>query len=192
MSKLAVGFVILAFFLALPSMIPKHNGIMLGASAEAQSGYRIGATVMGSTGSSGSSPPYTLNVTMGQPTPVGTGFSTGKTLLAGFWSRYWIPTNVEETSVVLRNDLFQNFPNPFNPLTTIEYSVSKAGPVRVAVFSVDGQRVRTLVNENKSPGKYKIIWNGRNEKGTTVSSGIYFYRLEIGSYSSVKKMILLR
>lgn len=147
---------------------------------------------MASAGSTGSSPSYMLSVSMGQSTPLGTGFSSGKTLLAGFWSRYWIPTDVEGAPSVFRNDLFQNFPNPFNPVTTIEYSVSHAALVRVLIFAVNGQRLRTLVNENKSPGRHRVIWDGKNESGIMVSSGIYFYRLEIGSYSYVRKMVVLR
>jgi hypothetical protein len=192
MLRLVSGLIILAFLLALPSIIPKRHNWLFGVAAEAQSGYRIGMTTMGSAGFIGSGAPYMLSATMGQPTPICTGRSSNKTLLAGFWGRYWIPTDVDETPVVFRNDLFQNFPNPFNPLTTIEYSVSTAGSARIAIFNANGQRVRLLVRENKSPGRYRVIWDGRNDPGALVASGIYFYRLEVGTYSSVRKMMVLR
>jgi hypothetical protein len=191
-SRLSSGLAILALLLSLPSPIPKHDRGALGADAESQSGYSIGSAVMGSAGSPGSSSHYLLNMTMGQPTPIEIGSSSSKILFAGFWGVDWIPTPADKLPTVFRDDLFQNFPNPFNPLTTIEYSVAKSGPVRIVIFDVDGRRIKTLVNENISPGRHRTIWDGRNERGVTVSSGIYFYRIEIGSYISIRKMVVLR
>jgi flagellar hook assembly protein FlgD len=88
--------------------------------------------------------------------------------------------------------LFQNFPNPFNPLTTIEYSVAKASPVELTIYDVRGQGVRTLVRENRLAGKYAAVWDGKNDGGRPISTGVYFCRLEIGSFVSVKKMVLLK
>ncbi len=83
--------------------------------------------------------------------------------------------------------LFQNYPNPFNPTTTIEFSIPKSEFVTLNVFDVIGRKVASLVNENKEAGKYSIIFNG-----SKLSSGIYFYRLQAGNYSAVKKLILLK
>ncbi|MDR3667563.1 MAG: T9SS type A sorting domain-containing protein [Ignavibacteriaceae bacterium] len=83
--------------------------------------------------------------------------------------------------------LEQNYPNPFNPSTTINYSLSKAGKVRLSVYDMTGSKVATIVNENKPAGSYTVHFNGRN-----LASGIYLYRLESGTYSAVRKFILLK
>jgi hypothetical protein len=92
--------------------------------------------------------------------------------------------------------LSQNFPNPFNPVTSISYDVpEKEGngvPVVIDIFNIHGQLVKNIVNETKKPGSYTVVWNGRNERGSQVSSGIYFYRIKAGDFNSTKKMLLLK
>ena len=88
--------------------------------------------------------------------------------------------------------LSQNFPNPFNPETTSKYQVPKTCPVSVGGYNLLGQRVRTLVEETKPPGYHQVIWNGRDNGGNTVASGVYFYHLIAGSYAETKKMTLLK
>lgn len=90
------------------------------------------------------------------------------------------------------NRLHQNYPNPFNPSTTISYTVGNGGHVTVEIYSVNGQRIRMLVDEIKEPGIYSVIWDGRNEKNTQVATGIYFCRLQIDSFSTVRKMLLIQ
>lgn len=85
-----------------------------------------------------------------------------------------------------------NRPNPFNPATTITYSVSGPGMVRLSVFDVQGRLVRILVDEFKDPGTYQISWNGRNQEGGAVASGLYFYRLRAGTKVATRKMILAK
>ena len=75
-----------------------------------------------------------------------------------------------------RFELAQNYPNPFNPVTTIEYSVPSRTDVTIEIFNVLGQKVRTLVDEARSAGSYRIEWNGNNEFGRPVSTGVYLYR----------------
>jgi len=89
-------------------------------------------------------------------------------------------------------ELLNNYPNPFNPSTTIVYGVPKDGSVRLEVFNMLGQRVRTLVNTQHSAGTYEIKWDGTNESGKIVSGGIYFYRLNTGDLSLTKKMLFLK
>lgn len=88
--------------------------------------------------------------------------------------------------------LLQNYPNPFNPSTTIAYTVPKTSVVTVRVYDVLGRLVNTLVNTELLPGNYTTIWNGMNDAGQRVGSGIYFYALEAGSFRTMKKMLLVK
>ncbi len=88
--------------------------------------------------------------------------------------------------------LSQNYPNPFNPMTTIKYDIKEKGAVTVKVYNVAGQLVRTLVNGTKDAGSYAVTWNGKNERGARVASGIYFYKMETKGYSATKKLVLMR
>lgn len=88
--------------------------------------------------------------------------------------------------------LFQNYPNPFNPNTVIEFALPKDCWVKVEVFNLLGQKVRTLADKAMKKGIKKIIWDGKNEKGAEVSSGIYFYRIKTDEFTGVKKMVLIK
>ena len=88
--------------------------------------------------------------------------------------------------------LSQNFPNPFNPVTHIQYQLPEASHVVVSVFNITGQKLADLVNENKAAGFHEVIWDSRTVSGGTVSSGVYFYTLTAGSYHSLNKMILMK
>jgi len=88
--------------------------------------------------------------------------------------------------------LNQNFPNPFNPSTTIEYSIPKTSRVELAIYNMAGQKVTTLVNTTQAASFYRVVWNGRNDAGQTVASGLYFYKLSAGNYSKVVKMNLIK
>jgi ligand-binding sensor domain-containing protein len=88
--------------------------------------------------------------------------------------------------------LKQNWPNPFNLQSSIEYSIPKDGHVLLSVYNLVGQCVRTLVNERQLSGVYTIHWDGRDEKGEMMSSGIYVYKISSGTYSESKRMILLK
>ena len=88
--------------------------------------------------------------------------------------------------------LHQNYPNPFNPNTTISYSITEQSKVRLSVFDIRGQEVMTPQDGSKSPGNYEVQWNGMDQSGNPVSTGVYFCRLEAGSYSQSIKMVYLR
>lgn len=83
-----------------------------------------------------------------------------------------------------------NYPNPFNPTTTIAFSVPNNGPATLKVYNLKGQVVRTLVNEVREAGKYTVVWNGMDDNGNNVSSGLYFYRLSSGNDTVTRKMLL--
>jgi len=92
--------------------------------------------------------------------------------------------------------LDQNYPNPFNPSTVIAYVVpgsrESAANVRLEIFDIRGHLVRSLVNERKTGGEYSVHWNGKNENGIQVNSGIYIYRLQTGELTSFRKMTLMK
>ncbi len=93
---------------------------------------------------------------------------------------------------VYHDRLEQNFPNPFNPTTTLAFSIKDARHVTLTIYDVAGRRVRELVNERRERGAYKVIWGGRNDNGAIVSSGTYFYKLKAGSFTDTKKMTILK
>ena len=89
--------------------------------------------------------------------------------------------------------LRNNFPNPFNPETTLKYDLPEAGDVKLEVYNMLGQVVRTLVNEHQTAGRYAVQWDATNGHGQSMSSGIYFYRVQVeGEFTDVKKMLLLK
>lgn len=88
--------------------------------------------------------------------------------------------------------LSQNYPNPFNPYTNFRFTLAKSVHVKMEIFNIVGQRVRTLVDEDMKAGTYLADWDGKDEKGNSVSSGIYFYRMEAGDFSDMKKMLLVK
>ncbi len=88
--------------------------------------------------------------------------------------------------------LHQNSPNPFNPTTSIKYDMPKAGDVQIAVFNVLGQRVTDLINGYQEAGSHEVVWNGKDDGGSSVASGIYFYRIKTSEFSDTKKMLLLK
>jgi hypothetical protein len=92
----------------------------------------------------------------------------------------------------LAYSLDQNVPNPFNPTTTIKYALAADGPVSLAIYDVRGARVRELVNERQRADVYKVVWDGTNDRGQHVSSGMYFYKLVSGKYTQTRKMMLLK
>jgi hypothetical protein len=93
------------------------------------------------------------------------------------------------TSFVLE----QNYPNPFNPSTTIQFQLPDDNTsVHLVIFNALGQTVKTLVNDTRRAGVYKVVWNGTNDHGVQVSSGIYFYRIAAGKFVQTKKLVLIR
>ncbi|MDY0337978.1 MAG: C25 family cysteine peptidase [Candidatus Cloacimonadaceae bacterium] len=88
--------------------------------------------------------------------------------------------------------LDKNFPNPFNPTTTIRFSLAEAGAVSLNVYNTKGQLVRQLARQDMLSGKHQIVWDGRDDRGNSVASGLYFYRMQSGKYVQSRKMILMK
>ena len=100
-----------------------------------------------------------------------------------------------EAPGALTNALYQNHPNPFNPTTTIRYSIKERGRVTLMIYNAAGQRVKTLADEIQTPtaGGYTSVWNGTNDAGERVASGVYLYKLTAADgYQAVKKLVLLK
>ena len=89
-------------------------------------------------------------------------------------------------------ELKGNYPNPFNPSTTIAFSVKEQGPVRIDIYNLSGQKIRTLVNGNMTAGNHTVVWNGTDGNSRTVGSGVYFFKMSAGKYTSTKKMIMMK
>ena len=88
--------------------------------------------------------------------------------------------------------LQQNFPNPFNPSTEIRFDLPENDNVTLAVYNMMGQKIKTLTSGNMSPGYHSIIWNGTNDAGVKVATGMYFYSINTNSFQSIKKMLFLK
>lgn len=88
--------------------------------------------------------------------------------------------------------LSQNYPNPFNPTTNIEYQLPKPGRVQLTIYNTLGQKVIRLVNDFREAGRHTVLWNGRDQHGTPVPSGVYHYRLEADDFVATKKMVLAK
>ncbi len=97
-----------------------------------------------------------------------------------------------KSQVVDRFQLKQNFPNPFNPSTTISYNLGESVDVSLTIYNEKGEFVKELVNENQSQGSHEVVWNGTDSFGKEVSSGTYFYKIETESFTRSHKMILLK
>jgi hypothetical protein len=98
--------------------------------------------------------------------------------------------NVETTPTEFA--LLQNYPNPFNPETTIKYNLAETANVQLRIYNIVGQVVKTLVGDRQAAGRYQVRWNGTDDRGVAVSSGIYFYQVSAGKFQDVKRLMLLK
>jgi hypothetical protein len=85
-----------------------------------------------------------------------------------------------------------NYPNPFNPETTIAFTIPSPTNVKIDIFNIRGQRVKPLVDENYIEGEHRVVWDGTDNIGRSVSSGIYFYRMIAGEHVEVRQMMLMK
>lgn len=141
----------------------RHEGIAVGSGLAAQ--YKVQA--YNNQGSSGFTNIASINTS---------GFYKGK--------------SESNPDIALDYQLYQNYPNPFNPSTSIGYQIEETEFVSLKIFDVLGNEVKTLVNEIKTPGIHYIDWEGDNNNGVKLSSGIYFYRMQSESFVQSKKLIL--
>ncbi len=142
---------------------------------------------------------YTLRGTVGEAGIVGAAAAGGGYRLSqGFWSSAFFlnatdaPGATSEGVIQYANGLGQSFPNPFRGSARISFTVAKPSLVRLSVFDVTGRRVATVLDEVYLAGRHTAAWSGRDSAGRVAASGVYFYRLDIGSWSSTKRMLRLR
>ena len=140
---------------------------------------------------------YKLSSSLGQSI---TGEQSGATnkVYTGFWNPRVVelsPVEQEEDDFIQlpkEFDMRQNYPNPFNPTTVIEYALPKATTVKIQIYNILGQAVRSLVDGPQEPGYKTVYWDGKDNSEREVSSGIYFYRIVAGSFVECRKMALLK
>lgn len=103
------------------------------------------------------------------------------------------PVSNNDSEQILANDYqLTNYPNPFNPQTTISFVLEKTESVKLEVFNIKGQRVKTILNRSLNPGKHNYIWEGTDNQDNNVSSGVYLFRLEAGRESQIKQCVLIK
>ncbi len=114
------------------------------------------------------------------------------------WGVFRLDTRLVITAVVSEQTepvlfaLHPNYPNPFNPTTTLRFSLPQAGEVELSIYNLMGQRVANLVRGVQEAGPHVLQWNGRDEQGRELASGVYFYHLQAGAQVETRKLLLLR
>jgi hypothetical protein len=150
----------------------------------------IPVSVISSGGEKSSSASFILSSTVGEPF-IGKAVSSANQHNIGFWYVYKQSTitSVEEEQETPPTEfkLEQNFPNPFNPATTIKYAVPIRSNVLIKIYNIVGEEVAKLVNEEKEQGWYSLVF-----ESSGLASGIYIYRMQAGNYISTRKMTLIK
>ena len=166
---------------------------MVAAGAGAIEQYRLDGAVFSSAGGLSGNSAHSLAGSLGQGSPTGESSLGGLTLRSGFWGMIRVLAGTTDVpSQRIRTTLRPNYPNPFNPSTTIEFVVAETAPVTVEIFDVKGRRVATLIREEFQPGAHQVTWEGTDESGRGLASGIYFCRMQAGDYSRTIKMLLVK
>ena len=155
---------------------PNSGTILAGQSADITITYDASNLIEGE---------YTANITITSNDPAEPEVIIPVTLTVGY-----VGSEPDVLPVVTK--LHGNYPNPFNPATTIEFSIQNESNINLTIFNIKGQKIKSLVNESISAGEHSVLWNGRDTNDKQVSSGIYFYKMKAGDYQKVRKMLLLK
>ena len=141
----------------------------------------------------------TTTITAGEPPEAGDVFfiRTTKPFRSGDVFRFpevitSVASRPDEALSPLTYELFPNYPNPFNPETTIQYSLAVSGRVTLHIYNILGQRVRTLVDDVLEAGVHRVQWDGKDEGGRNIASGVYLNRVRSGDFVQARKLLLLR
>ncbi len=154
----------------------------------------LGAVRVDGQGASGEGTLVEL-VFKGSGTPSASDFQVSESVLVGVDGALDLLARVEIGDLNPLPDQYglnRNMPNPFNPSTTIGYQLPEAGRVRLAVYNMLGQEVRVLVDDRKAAGSFTATWDGTDHLGRRTASGIYLYRIQVGSFSDTRRMLLLK
>jgi hypothetical protein len=160
---------------------------VLAFAVPAAAQYRIDESVIGSGATDAAGGSYQLLGTVGQPT---IGVAAGGSYIneIGFWYMPgWVLTGVDDEELPLRTHFSQNFPNPFNPVTTIAFGLAAPSHVTIKLYDVAGREVRTLVDADMEPGNYSETLNAAGLAG-----GVYFARMTAGDFTETTKLVLLK
>lgn len=133
---------------------------------------------------------FTFSKSVGPTTKIGVGSE-----VVTNWQADWdgaINQVASEEAIPEAFVLEQNYPNPFNPTTTISYQLPRAETVRIIIYDLTGRQVQELLYENKEAGSYSVEWNGNNQIGQRVSSGLYIYQISAGKFSQTRKMVFVK
>ncbi|NIT70208.1 choice-of-anchor B family protein [candidate division KSB1 bacterium] len=132
---------------------------------------------------------FTFSKSTGPTAKVAVGFEISN------WDAIWDAGGIQSISSGTLPEEFvleQNYPNPFNPSTTIAYQLPKAEKVSIIIYDLLGQQVKQLVNENQEPGHYSVQWDGRDQTGHTVATGLYIYQIKAGQFNQTRKMLFVK
>jgi len=139
---------------------------------------------------------YKIVNTIQQPLSVNAVSSTNYIISSQFWGGMKsLKTSADQIcDEVLPKEfkLCQNYPNPFNPETTIKFHLPRSSKVTLTIYDVQGHLVRQLVRGTRAPGYHSVQWNGQNEAGMMVTTGVYFYRIQADNYCEIKRCLLLK
>ncbi len=172
-SALACAILLLTYGIPAPAEVVLHkNSVSAGGRAVTSSAYELNWTL--GQGAAGSISGSSLIMEIGYWPSTGAAVSAAPQIPGYIWS------------------LDQNHPNPFNPVTTISFTLAAESQVRLEVYSIRGQRIRSLLNENRSVGPHQVIWDGRDSSGRQVASGSYFARIVSDQGTLTKKMMLVK
>lgn len=157
-------------------------------AASFSSDFGAATTVVGGGGGTTSSSSFTASVTVGQAA-VGRGASSAFEHRLGFWeaAAQTVPTGVDDEVVVFRDQLQNCAPNPFNPATTIRFSLKETADVRIDLYDLRGLRVARLLDEPRGPGFHTL-----NFRPTRLASGVYILEMKAGSFRDTRRMVLLK
>ena len=168
------------------------SGLVL---TQTSSNYRLQKQLADQGGNLSMSDNYKINDAVGQPSPVGVSGSINYSVSSGFWSGGLIITDIHDPyndAIPDKFALFQNYPNPFNPRTTITFKLPDPSDVHLVIYDLTVRLIKTLTSSWYPAGSHQIQWDGRDDRGNSVASGIYVYRIQAGNYVQSNKMMLLK
>jgi hypothetical protein len=171
------------------------GGILLGAVGA--SAFQITKTAFSGGAVVGQGGTFELRGTVAEAGVIGSVAGGSFLLREGFWPPVYflnatgVPP-VSAQSLHYANALHQSYPNPFQNRAMVTFSVAQPSQVKLSIYDVTGRLVTNLINDHHVPGRYEAAWSGRDRRGHTVASGVYFYRLDIGSWARTKRMLKLR